>query len=361
MKRLANLFSTLFSNASVLALYLLIMAAAIAPPASATKPWDGPTTGPAKQAGKKVVYISEDLKNGGISANYRGFYTAVEVLGWQLTLVNGNGDRETIRNAFADAIRTRQDAIVLGGFQPDELRADSIASARRSNIVLVGWHAAAEPGPTKDLFINIATESAEVARKAAEYVTHSTTEKIGVIIFNDNRFAVANAKTRRMKEIIDACKRCRVLAVENILISNAAKEIPLLVPVLNKTYGRAWTHTLAINDVYFDAMNVPLISIGREDIQNISAGDGSNIALGRIRSGTSQQVATVAEPAGLQGWQLADELNRAFAGAPPSGYVSKPVLVTSELLKQIGGAGVDFDIPYREMYSAIWQGKPIAR
>ena len=351
----------LLAKLTAFALSLIVSAACVASPALTAKTWDGPTTGPARQAGKKVVYISQDLKNGGISANYRGFYTAVEELGWKLTLVNGNGDRETIRAAFADAIRSHQDAIVLGGFQTDDLPADLIESARRSNIILAGWHAAAEPGPTKDLFINVATESAEVARKAAEYVIQSATDKVGVIIFNDNRFAVANAKTRHMKEIIEACKRCRVLSIENILISNAAKEIPLLVPALNKTHGRAWTHTLAINDVYFDAMNFPLISIGREDIQNISAGDGSNIALGRIRSGTSQQVATVAEPAGLQGWQLADELNRAFAGAPPSGYVSKPILVTSALLQQIGSAGVDFKIPYREAYSAIWQGKPIAK
>ena len=340
---------------------MIVMTSSMGQQAFAAKIWDGPTSGPAGQAGKKVVYISQDLKNGGISANYRGFYSAAEELGWELTLINGNSDGETIRAAFAAAIRSHQDAIVLGGFQVDESLADLVDSARRSNIVLVGWHAAADPGPTKDLFINVATESAEVAKIAAEYVIQSGTGNVGVIIFNDNRFAVANAKTKRMKEIIEQCKRCRVLSVENILISNASKEIPIVVPLLNKTYGHAWTHTLAINDVYFDAMNFPLISIGRDDIQNISAGDGSNIALGRIRSGKSQQIATVAEPTGLQGWQLADELNRAFAGVPPSGYVSKPVLVTTQLLRQIGSASLDFEIPYREAYSAIWQRKSIKK
>lgn len=341
--------------------YMAVMLSPAGQQAFAAKKWDGPASGPVKQAGKKVVYISQDFKNGGISANYRGFYSAAEKLGWHLTVVNGNGDQQTIRAALAAAIRSHQDAIVLGGFQVDESFADLIESAKRSNIVLAGWHAAAEPGPTKNLFVNVATDSAEVARIAAEYVIQSGTGNVGVIIFNDNRFAVANAKTKRMKEIIEQCKKCRVLSVENVLISNAAKEIPAVVPLLNKTHGRAWTHTLAINDVYFDAMNIPLISIGRTDIQNVSAGDGSNIALGRIRSGTSQQVATVAEPTGLQGWQLADELNRAFAGAPPSGYVSKPVLVTTQLLKKLGSASFDFEIPYREAYSAIWEGKPVER
>jgi ribose transport system substrate-binding protein len=350
-----------FLRLSALLMYIIVMICTSGQ-AFAAKWLDGPSSGPVRQPGKKVIYISQDFRNGGISANYRGFYSAAQELGWQLTLVNGNGDTGMIRAAFAEAIRSHQDAIVLGGFQIDDSLADMAQAARRANIVLVGWHAAAEPGPTKDLFVNVATESAEVARMAADYVIQSTQGTVGVIIFNDNRFAVANAKTKRMKEIIEQCKRCRLLSVENVLISNAAKEIPTVVPKLNKIYGRAWTHTLAINDAYFDAMNVPLASIGREDIQNVSAGDGSNIALGRIKSGRSQQVATVAEPTGLQGWQLADELNRAFAGVPPSGYVSKPILVTTQLLARIGGTGsVDHEIPYKQAYSAIWQGKPVVQ
>jgi ribose transport system substrate-binding protein len=91
---------------------------------------------------------------------------------------------------------------------------------------------------------------------------------------------------------------------------------------------------LAINDVYFDEMNYPLLRAGRADIRNVSAGDGSSKAINRIRSGLSQQMATVAEPLGVQGWQLADEMNRAFANAKPSGYVSKPILITRELLQR---------------------------
>lgn len=318
--------------------------------------WEGPTSGPVKQAGKKVLFISQDFKNGGISTAYRGFSAAAAELGWDVNVVDGKSDAKTIHAAFLDAIHSHQDAIVLGGFQTDEFK-DVVALAKQSKIILAGWHAAAEPGPSKDLFINIATESSEVARMAADYAIQSGSGNVGVIIFNDNRFGVANAKTQRMKEIVEQCKKCKVLAVENLLISNAGKDIPAAVARLNKTYGKAWTHTLAINDVYFDAMNFPLASIGRLDIKNISAGDGSNVALSRIKGGLSQQIATVAEPTNMQGWQLADELNRAFAGVPPSGYVTKPILVTTQLLKQIGTAAIDSEVPYEKAYRSIWQVK----
>ncbi|HSY27590.1 MAG TPA: substrate-binding domain-containing protein [Burkholderiaceae bacterium] len=321
---------------------------------SAADKWEGPTEGPRAQTDKKITFISQDLRNGGITAAYRGFFTASQELGWSLLLVDGKSDAPTIRHAFMEAIRSHQDAIVVGGFDTDEF-ADVVAEARRAQIVLAGWHAAAEPGPTKNLFTNIATASSEVARMAADYVINSGNGNIGVVIFNDDHFSVANAKTQRMKEIVGKCDHCKVLSVENIPISDADKEIPLAVPRLNNLYGKAWTHSLAINDVYFDAMNIPLTAIHRTDIQNISAGDGSSIAIGRIKSGLSQQIATIAEPTDLQGWQLADELNRAFAHVAPSGYITKPILITTQFLKQGGLRDSDAHSVYREAYKEIWQ------
>ncbi len=322
--------------------------------ASAADKWDGPTEGPPKQAGKKITFISQDLRNGGITAAYRGLFTASQELGWALVLIDGKSDAPTIRQAFAEAIRSHQDAIVIGGFDAAEF-ADMVADARRAQIVITGWHAAAEPGPTKELFANIATSSTEVAKMAADYAISSGKGNIGVIIFNDDRFAVANAKMQRMKEIVGHCDHCKVLSVENIPISDAGREIPLAVPRLNDLYGKAWTHSLAINDVYFDAMNIPLTVIHRTDIQNISAGDGSSIAIGRIKSGRSQQIATVAEPTDLQGWQLADELNRAFAHVPPSGYIAKPILITTQFLNQGDSRDGDAHSVYRKAYREIWQ------
>ena len=61
---------------------------------------------------------------------------------------------------------------------------------------------------------------------------------------------------------------------------------------------------------------------------NVAAGDGSESAYQRIRAKQYQAV-TVAEPLNLQGWQLVDELNRAFAGETWSGYVSPLHVVTT--------------------------------
>ncbi len=316
--------------------------------------WDGPIDGPPGQKGKNVTFISQDFRNGGITAAYRGFFTASKELGWSVRLIDGKGSDQLIQSALDEAIRLHQDAIIAGGFDIHQF-GEAVAAAQRARIVLAGWHAAAEPGSSKELFVNISTLPADVARIAADYLVASSKGAIGVVIFNDSRFAVANAKTNRMREIIEQCARCKVLAIEDMPISAANAEIPFAVSRLNNAYGKSWTHSLAINDVYFDSMNVPLARINRPDIRNVSAGDGSNIAIGRIKSGRSQQLATVAEPAELQGWQLADELNRAFAGVPQSGYVASPVLITTQFLNQTESFDSEAKNPFRHVYKGIWQ------
>ncbi len=85
------------------------------------------------------------------------------------------------------------------------------------------------------------------------------------------------------------------------------------------------------------------------------AGDGSESAFQRIRAGQHQDGA-VPEPLNMQGWQLVDELNRAFNKAPWSGYTSGIHLVTAEIVAYDGGDKNVFDPAngYRDEYRRIW-------
>ena len=87
----------------------------------------------------------------------------------------------------------------------------------------------------------------------------------------------------------------------------------------------------------------------------ISAGDGSESAFQRIRA-KQYQAGTVPEPLNEQGWQLVDELNRAFNKQPWSGFVSGIHLVTASNIAYDGGPKNVFDPDngYRDHYKAIW-------
>jgi ribose transport system substrate-binding protein len=290
---------------------------------------------------------------------YRGLEEASQKLGWKVRLEDGKGQKAIQATILARAVADHPHGIVFGGFEPDDF-ADQLKSAKQRKIVLLGWHAARDPGPTKDLFVNISTNPVDVATLAAGFVIRDAKAKnvpVGVVIFNDNQYAVANAKTDAMRRTIQNClgyTGCKVLSVENVRISEASSIIPAVVPKLLAAHGADWNYSLAINDVYFDEINYPLLLAKRTDISNVSAGDGSSKALGRIGAGVSRQVATVAEPLTMQGYQLADELNRAFAGAPPSGFQSQPILVTTELIKATGNRGIEAALGFEAAYSAVW-------
>ncbi|MGM9483346.1 substrate-binding domain-containing protein [Roseateles sp. NT4] len=315
------------------------------------------TAEPATGGPKRVVFLAQDFRNGGITTVYRGFEQACQELGWALSIVNGKGDKATIRRSFDEALKAGVDGIVLGGFDEGDV-ADRLATSTRPLPALVGWHASARHGPTPYLFANVSTDPLVVADMAAALVTPAPGAQAGVVIFNDGRFDIANVKTLRMRDALSRCARCELLAVEDLPISSAAKEMPAALEKLQQRFGRRWTHVLAINDVYMDSMHFPLQALGRGDVVGIAAGDGSRTALSRIRSGRSQQLATIAEPTGLQGWQLADELRRAFARQAPSGRVARPIAVTTELLRQLGQLEVDDLLPYRAEYRQQWSASP---
>lgn len=282
---------------------------------------------------KSVVYIASDFQNGGVNAVYRGFEEAALKRGWKTQLENGKGNSDIQRKILETVISKKPDGIIFGGFQANEFP-DLVKLAQKEKIILIGWHSSAEAGPTKELFVNITTNAVDVANMAARYVINdakTNNRKVGVIIFNDNQYAIANLKSNTMKQAIEKCdgyKDCKVLAIKNVLISEASSAIPEIVPKLNSIFKDEWTYSLAINDAYFDTIHFPLLEINRTDIILVSAGDGSEKAVNRIELGNTQQKATVAEPLTLQGQQIADELNRAFNGQAPSGIILKPVLIT---------------------------------
>jgi len=178
-----------------------------------------------------------------------------------------------------------------------------------------------------------------------------------VIIFTDSTYAIAIAKADKMKAEIEALGG-KVLEYVDTPIAETSQRMPQLTTSLLQKYGDQWTHSLAINDLYFDFMGPSLAAAGKGGTDapiNVAAGDGSESAYQRIRAGQFQKV-TVAEPLNLQGWQLVDELNRAFAGEQWSGYLSPLHVVTADNVEFDGGPKNTFDPDngYRDEYRKLW-------
>lgn len=322
-------------------------------------PWDGPTEGPTAEAGKTIVYVSTDERNGGAHGAGEGVKEAAGKIGWTVRVIDGQGSVAGRSSGLEQAIASQPDVIVLGGIDAAE-QSTAVEAAAKQGIVVLGWHAYAKSGPhdTLPIFTNITTDPLEVARAAASLACAEADGKVGAVVFTDSAYEIAVAKARAMEKLVAECGESTVLEFVDTPLADASTRMPPLTTALLQRHGAAWTHALSINDLTFDFMAPSLAAAGIDGAGppvNISAGDGSEVAFQRIRQG-DYQAATVAEPLRLQGWQIVDEANRALHGEKDSGYVAPAHLFTKDNIEFDGGPDntYDPDNAYTEAYLKIW-------
>ena len=321
--------------------------------------WTGPTTGPKAQEHKLIVFVSTDQRNGGARGVGEGAAEAAKVLGWDFRTLDGQGSVSERAAALNQAIALKPNGIILGALDAAE-QAPVLDDATQHGITVVGWHAGPVPGPMEHpkIFANVTTDPVAVATGAAMYAVADSDGKAGAIIFTDSVYKIAIKKSDVMAQVIRRCSGCKLLSVEDTPLADASTRMPQLTTSLLSRFGAKWTYALSINDLTFDFSAPALQSAGISGDgypRNISAGDGSGSAFQRIRD-ADYQVATVAEPLRLHGWQTIDELNRAFASAPASGFVAPVHLIVHSNIDADGGKqnGYDPDNGYRDAYRKIW-------
>ena len=332
-----------------------VVIAAAQPAAS----WSGPRTGPRAQAGKHIAVVNEDLRNGGILGVNDGVVEAAQAIGWGVKVFDSGGTLEGRQRMLVNALASHPDGLVIVGGDARALRPWLQPFVDRG-IPIVGWHTAPQAGPVAGtpLAMNVSTDPLEVARVTALAAIVQSGGHAGVVVFTDTGYALPRIKADAMAALIRACPGCTLLEVRDVPISHNRELMPVVTRELLARYGRRWTHSLAINDIYFDyaAPVLTQAELPSSAMAMLSAGDGSESAFLRIRSGTFQ-IGTVAEPLTLHGWQLVDEMNRLLAGQAVSGFVFPVHLVTAENIAKDGGDRLlyDPDNGYRDIYRRIWQ------
>jgi len=319
--------------------------------------FDGPSSGPAGSAGKTIVVLAGDLKNGGILGVTNGVEEAAEKISWTVRVLDGGGSVQGRTAAFGQAMALKPDGIIINGFDAVEQQA-ALDQAVAAKIPMVSWHSGPKIGcdAPGGIFSNVSTDAMTVSEEAAKWAISDAGGTPGVVIFTDSTYQIAIDKADKIKETVEAMGGTVLEYVDTPIADTSNRMGPLTTTLLQR-HGAKWTHALAINDIYFDFMGPALAAAGIKgdgSPKAVAAGDGSESAFQRIRSGQYQSI-TVAEPLNLQGWQLVDELNRAMQGEACSGYVTAPAVVNMEGAKAMGDSPIfDPDNGYRDAYSKIW-------
>lgn len=319
--------------------------------------FDGPSSGPAGAADKTIVVLAGDLKNGGILGVTNGVEEAAKKISWTVRVLDGGGSVQGRTAAFGQAMALKPDGIIINGFDAVEQQA-ALDQATSSQIPIVSWHSGPKIGcdAPGGIFSNVSTDAMTVSEEAAKWAVKDAGGKPGVVIFTDSTYQIAIDKADKIKETIEAMGGTVLEYVDTPIADTSNRMGPLTTTLLQR-YGAKWTHALAINDIYFDFMGPALAAAGIKgdgSPKAVAAGDGSESAFQRIKTGQYQSI-TVAEPLNLQGWQLVDELNRAMQDEPCSGYVTSPAVVHMEGAKAMGDSPVfDPENGYRKAYLTIW-------
>jgi len=310
---------------------------------------------------KTVVVIAEDLRNGGIIGVVVGIQEAGKALNWNLEIFDISSSDTLRYQSLVEALALKPDGLILVGGDVVSIPSyDYLKNFEQQHIPIIGWHVAPYPGsvPDSPVEVNITTDSREVALAAAGLVQPEAGQTAGVVIFTDRRINIALEKANQMVKALESCDRCTVLSVEDIPLDQITSLVPQAIRRLQKRYGNKWTHSLAINDLYFDSGIHELASSDLPTPINISAGDGSTSALLRMKY-KSFQYASVVEPLLMHGWQLVDEMQRSLMGVSPSGYVNPPYIVTQENATKVLDYRGFFEPerPYRQIYVQRWRKK----
>ena len=266
--------------------------------------WDGPVTGPKAAAGKTIVVLAADMKNGGVLGVSNGVTEAAKAIGWTVRVLDGAGSISGRTAAFGQAMALKPDGIIINGFDAVEQKA-GIEEAGKAKIPLVSWHAAPVIGPVPGtaVRVNVSTDAMDVSRAAATWAFVDAGGKPGVIIFTDSTYAIAIAKANKISDVIKEAGG-KVLEYVDTPIADTSTRMPQLTTSLLQSHGAKWTHSLAINDIYYDFMGPSLAAAGIKGDGapiNVAAGDGSESAYQRIRSEPvpGRDGGRAAEPAGL--------------------------------------------------------------
>ena len=317
--------------------------------------WTGPTTGPHIAAGKHIICIPTDMRNTLSAEWFTDMVAIAKKVGWDAKIIDGQGTASGWITAFNQAIALHPDGIASSA-NADTVQTEVDEAAKRG-IVVVGLHFTSVPGadPKQHVFYNIESSPEGIGKAEADYVIATSNGHGRSIILYDAEYAVARYKAEAMRTEFEKCSGCKLLAYDNLPLSQVSTLTPQAVSSWITHYGMPFD-VMTIADYYYD-FAVPVLNQGGVSKAgvNLVGSDGAPSAYDRIRYGL-YQTATVPEPAEAQAYQAIDELNRAFHGEPPSDYIPPAFLVTAQNIHTQGGDDNQFNPAngYAERYFGIW-------
>lgn len=329
----------------------------LAPYTTTKSEYEGPTTGPKTEAGKEIVFVSYDQKNAALQAWQKAVEKAAGIVGWKVKVLDGQGTTQGQQSALNQALALKPDGVVLGAMPtPNQSFYKNFAAA---GIPLVGVTSAAGVGPFEDIniYYNVNQDPEELGRVMGNWMVVDSEGKARVVLITDPSFQILTLKTAGMKESFDACEECEMLLETVVKIEDAANRLGTLTTSWVQQYGVEPPFYIAQGSDYWTEFEIPALrAAGVEQGQvTISGMDGAPIVYERVRNGDEYQGVTMPIPYSQQGFEVIDEMNRAFHEEPPAEVKSPVMVLDSENAEPEPTNEYEPENEFEEHYSELWK------
>ena len=116
-----------------------------------------------------------------------------------------------------------------------------------------------------------------------------------MILFTDSIYAIATAKTNFSKAAVEGYSKCKVLEVADTPIGDLSNRMGQLTTSLLSKYGKKWTFSIAVNDLYYDFSAPVAAGRRRRSGERLSTADLVGRRLGAGVQAHSRQAISVGD------------------------------------------------------------------
>jgi len=327
---------------------------------NAPSEWTGPESAPAPEPGKRIAIVSVGQLTEGANRAARGMEAASRAMGWEPTILDGEGQPDVILAAVNSAVDGDYDGILLIFVEPDTV-SEPLNRAREQGVPVVTLGQAAYTQTRTELWGHIPDVSHDwvyTGEVIADYMIWKSDGNVNAFLLNGAETTIVNCG--QFKGTFDrlhapgACPSCTV-TVQNFTIARIetqTAEQAIAAAQADPDLGWVWCYDFCLARV---STQMEAAGVAR-DIKGAGFDcNAENIDL--IRNGTVQ-VVCIADPRDWEAWAAVDNLNRLIQGQDPVDQ-SIPVRLfdtdnVDEFTEEDIANGWQGGFDYQSQYKRIW-------
>ena len=278
---------------------------------SADIAFKGPTEGPKPASGKSLAVVTCAAAASGCVRVATGVKEAGKLLGWNVRVLDGQGQAAGQNSAIQQAVSQGVDGIVLVAIDAKSVN-QGMAAAKSKDIPVVSIQADNEVGTgTGQVFAEPDSGSKVAGSSLGAWTVVDSGGKAKAATLSTTELVVTRNRADSFKAEVEKCDGCEVVKQETYLLSSAIKDVPLKVSSMLQ--ANPDMQYLFVDVAQYGALAAQAIQSAGKDVKVLSV-DCNPDDLEAIRGGNSPVKACAGHALETGGWAAVGALNLALNG-----------------------------------------------